>query len=82
MLITALDLTPMLQTYIEEKRARVRQMWLRTASDRLKRTEPYVRSCPRRAQLQMGCYRASAAILAVVGLQHWGSLGSRTAATR
>jgi len=27
----------MLQTYTEEKRARVRQMWLRAGSDRLKR---------------------------------------------
>jgi hypothetical protein len=28
----------MLHTYVEEKRARVRQMWLRTGSDRSRRT--------------------------------------------
>jgi len=31
-------LTLMLHTYIEEKRARARQMWLRTVSDRSRRT--------------------------------------------
>jgi len=31
-------LTLMLHTYVEEKRARVRQMWLRTGSDRSRRT--------------------------------------------
>ena len=60
----------MLQTYAEEKRARVRQMVLRTDSDRMKRTRPYVISCPRRAQPQMVCYGASAAILSGLGLQH------------
>ncbi len=33
----------------------------------MKRTLPYVRSWPRRAQPQMGCYGASLAILAGVG---------------
>jgi hypothetical protein len=33
-------LTLMLHTYVEEKRARVRQMWLRTGSDRSRRTYP------------------------------------------
>ncbi|MFA9434482.1 MAG: hypothetical protein ACERKR_07365, partial [Deltaproteobacteria bacterium] len=56
-----------LQTYSEEKRARVRQMWLRTGSVRTKRTSPYVRSWPRRAQPQMVRYSASLAILAGVG---------------
>ena len=60
----------MLQTYAEEKRARVRQMVLRTDSDRMKRTRPYVISCPRRAQPQMVCYGASAAIFSGLGLQH------------
>jgi hypothetical protein len=32
----------MLQTYAEEKRARVLQMWLRTVLVRTKRTSPYV----------------------------------------
>ena len=31
-------LTLMLHTYVEEKRARVRQMWLRTDLDRSRRT--------------------------------------------
>ncbi|MDH3803241.1 MAG: hypothetical protein OEU80_14305 [Deltaproteobacteria bacterium] len=31
-----------LHTYSEEKRARVRQMWLRTGSVRTKHTSPYV----------------------------------------
>jgi hypothetical protein len=31
-----------LQTYSEKKRARVRQMWLRTGSVRTKRTSTYV----------------------------------------
>jgi hypothetical protein len=31
-------LTLMLHTYVEEKRAKVRQMWLRTDSDRSMRT--------------------------------------------
>ncbi|MDH3557596.1 MAG: hypothetical protein OES18_17280, partial [Deltaproteobacteria bacterium] len=57
------------QTYSEEKRARVRQMWLRTGSVRTKRTSPYVRSWPRRARPQMGCYGASLAIFAGGGLQ-------------
>jgi hypothetical protein len=61
-------LTLTLQTYSEEKRARVRQMWLRTGSVRTKRTSPYVRSWARRAQPQMVCYSASLAILAGVGL--------------
>ena len=30
--------TLMLYTYVEEKRARVRQMWLRTGLDRTRRT--------------------------------------------
>jgi len=34
--------TLMLQIHTEKKRARVPQMWLRTGSDRSKRTEPYV----------------------------------------
>ena len=32
----------MFQIHAEQKRARVPQMWLRTGSDRSKRTEPYV----------------------------------------
>jgi len=60
----------MLQTYTEEKRARVGQMGLRAGSDRMKRTRPYVISCPRRAQPQMVCYGASAEILSGLGLQH------------
>jgi len=32
------ELTLMLHTYVEEKRARVHQMWLRTGSDRSRRT--------------------------------------------
>jgi hypothetical protein len=60
----------MLQTYTEEKRARVRQIWLRTGSVRTKRTSLYVRSWPRRAQPQMVCYGASAAILSGLSLQH------------
>jgi len=63
------NFTLTLQTYSEEKRARVRLMWLRTGSVRMKRTLPYVRSWPRRAQPQMGCYGASLAIFAGVGLQ-------------
>ena len=35
---TTEGLTLMLHTYVEEKRARVRQMWLRTGLDRLTRT--------------------------------------------
>ncbi|UCG12390.1 MAG: hypothetical protein JSU72_18140, partial [Deltaproteobacteria bacterium] len=62
-------LTLTLQTYSEEKRARVRQMWLRTGSVRTKRTSPYVRSWPRRAQLQIGYYSLSLAILVGVSLQ-------------
>jgi len=58
-----------LQTYSEEKRARVRQMWLRTDSVRTKRTSPYVRSWPRRVQPQVACYSANLAILAGVGMQ-------------
>jgi hypothetical protein len=34
-----------LQTQTEAKRARVRQMWQRTGSDRMKRTQSYVRAC-------------------------------------
>jgi len=60
----------MLHTYVEEKRARVRQMWLRTDLDRSRRTWPYVESCPRRAQPQMACYQASAAVFTGVGMQH------------
>ncbi|MEE9527149.1 MAG: hypothetical protein V3W07_05735, partial [Syntrophobacteria bacterium] len=56
-LLTYFTLT--LQTYSEGKRARVRQMWLRTGSVRTKRTSPYVRSWPRRAQPQMVFYSAS-----------------------
>jgi len=62
-----------LHTHAEEKRARVHQMWLRTGSVRTKRTSPYVRSWPRRAQPQMGCYGASLAILAGVGMQRLGN---------
>jgi len=60
----------MLNTYVEEKPARVRQMWLRTGSDRSRRTWPYVMSCPRRAQPQMMCYSVSAAVFTGVGMQH------------
>ena len=60
----------MLYTYVEEKRARVGQMWLRTGSDGSRRTLPYVKTCPRRAQPQMAFYRASAAVFAGVGMQH------------
>jgi hypothetical protein len=60
----------MLHTYVEEKRARVPQMWLRTDSDRSRRTLTYVKSCPRRVQLQMAYYRASAAVFTGVGMQH------------
>jgi hypothetical protein len=60
----------MLHTYVEEKRPRVRQMWLRTGSDRSRRIFPYVKSCPRRAQTQMACYRASTAFFTGVGMQH------------
>ncbi len=63
------DLTLTLHTYTKEKRARVHQMWLRTGSDRSRRTSLYVKSCLRRAQLQMARYRASAAIFAGVGMQ-------------
>jgi hypothetical protein len=38
--MNAEELTLTLQTYSEEKRARVRQMWLRTGSVRTKRTSP------------------------------------------
>jgi hypothetical protein len=60
-----------LQTDAEEKRARVRQMWLRTASVRTKRTAPYVRSWLRRARSsrQRRDYSANLAIFAGVGLQ-------------
>jgi len=60
----------MLHTYVEEKRARVRQMWMRTGSDRSRRTLPYVKSCPRRAQPQMACNSASAAVFTGVGMQY------------
>jgi hypothetical protein len=60
----------MLHTYVEEKRARVPQMWLRTDSDRSRRTLKYVKSCPRRAQPQMAYYGASAAVFTGVGMQH------------
>jgi len=60
----------MLHTYVEEKPARVRQMWLRTGEDRMRRTSPYVKSCPRRAQPQMVCNSASAAVFTDVGMQH------------
>ena len=63
------DLTLTLHTYTKKKRARVRQMWLRTGSDRSRRTLLYVKSCLRRAQLQMARYRASAALFAGVGMQ-------------
>jgi len=62
--------TLMLHTYVEEKRARVRKMWLRTGLDRPRRTLLYVKSCPRRAQPQMAFYRVSAAVFAGVGMQH------------
>ena len=67
--LDSVALTLTLQTYTEEKRARVLQMWLRTGEDRSKSTRPYVRSWPRRAQPQMACCGASIAILAGVGLQ-------------
>jgi len=59
----------MLHTHAEEKRARVRQMWLRAGLDRSRRTWPYVKSCPRRAQPQMVCCRANAAIFTGLGMQ-------------
>ncbi|MDH3557264.1 MAG: hypothetical protein OES18_15585, partial [Deltaproteobacteria bacterium] len=64
-----------LHTHAEEKRARVHQMWLRTGSVRTKRTSPYVRSWPRRAQpsRQRRDYGASLAILAGVGMQRLGN---------
>jgi hypothetical protein len=62
--------TLMLHTYVEEKRAKERQMWLRTGLDRSRRTLPYVKSCPRRVQPQMAFYRASAAVFTGVGMQH------------
>jgi len=66
------DYTLMLHTYVEEKRARVREMWLHIDSDRPRRTRPYVKSCSRRARPQMACYSASAAVFTGVGVQHWG----------
>ena len=39
-----------LHTCAKEKRARVRQMWLRTGSDRSRRTLPYVKSCSEHSQ--------------------------------
>jgi len=67
---TPVQLTLMLQTHAEEKRVRVRQMWVRAGSDRMNSTSPYVRSCPRRARLQMARYHASAAIFTGLGMQH------------
>ncbi len=63
-------LTLMLQTYSVEKRVRVCQMWPRADSESVKRTSPYVISCPRRARSQMARYHASAAVFTGVGLQH------------
>ncbi len=60
----------MLQTYSMEKRVRVCQMWPRAGSERMKRTGPYVTSCPRRARSQMARYHASAAVFTDVDLQH------------
>jgi hypothetical protein len=58
-----------LHACVKKERARVCQMWLRTGSDRSRRTLLYVKSCLRRAQPQMACYRTSAAVFAGVGVQ-------------
>ena len=52
----------------KKKRAKVCQMWLRTGSDRSRRTLLYVKSCLRRAQPQMARYQASAAVFAGVDM--------------
>ena len=57
------DLTLTLHTYTKKKRARVRQMWLRIGSGRSKRTLLHVKSCLRRAQLQMARYSASGQLM-------------------
>ena len=58
-----------LQTCAEEKRVRMRQVWLSTVSGRSQRTPLYVRSWPKRAPMQVAYYDASVSVSADVGLQ-------------
>ena len=56
-------LTLTLHTSVEEERARLRQMWLRTGST-VREVLPEPSTLP-----QMECYRASSAVFTGVGMQ-------------
>jgi hypothetical protein len=68
----SLAVNPNVATYVEEKRARVHSRRGGTAH-RLGQVEAYLtylESCPRRAQPQMACNSASAAVFAGEGMQY------------